>query len=110
MGLFGLVAFTAHQRSKEISIRKVMGASVFSVWRLLSKESVSLVFLSFLIASPIAYFMLSHWLENYEYRTNLSWWIFALAGLGSLLITLLTVSFQAIKAALINPAKILRNE
>lgn len=110
IGLFGLASFTAGQRKKEIGVRKVLGASIFSVWRLLSKEFVSLVLISFLTASPIAYLLLSHWLANYEYRTEISWWIFALAGLGVLLLTLITVSYQTIKAAIANPAKSLRSE
>jgi ABC-type antimicrobial peptide transport system permease subunit len=110
LGLFGLSAYTAEQRTKEIGIRKVLGASVTSLWGLLSKDFVGLVLIAFAIATPLAYYFLSGWLENYEYRTDLSWWVFALAGGGALLITLLTVSFQAIKAALNNPVKSLRME
>ena len=109
-GLFGLATFTAEQRTKEIGVRKVLGASVLNVWGLLSKEFVYLVLIAFVIATPIAYYFLQDWLTKYEFRTELSWWIFALAGLGALTITLLTVSFQAIKAALINPVKSLRTE
>jgi putative ABC transport system permease protein len=87
-----------------------LGASVLNVWGLLSKEFVYLVLIAFVIATPIAYYFLQDWLTKYEFRTELSWWIFALAGLGALTITLLTVSFQAIKAALINPVKSLRTE
>jgi ABC-type antimicrobial peptide transport system permease subunit len=110
LGLFGLAAYTAEQRTKEIGIRKVLGASVTSLWALLSKDFVGLVAIAFAVATPLAYYFLSGWLENYEYRTNLSPWIFALAGGGALLITLVTVSFQAIKAALRNPVKSLRTE
>jgi ABC-type antimicrobial peptide transport system permease subunit len=110
LGLFGLAAYTAEQRTKEIGIRKVLGASVTSLWALLSKDFVGLVVIAFAVATPLAYYFLSGWLENYEYRTNLSPWIFALAGGGALLITLVTVSFQAIKAALRNPVKSLRTE
>jgi ABC-type antimicrobial peptide transport system permease subunit len=110
LGLFGLASFTAEQRTKEIGIRKVMGASVFRLWGLLSKDFVWLVCIALTIATPMAYYFLSGWLDNYTYRTNLSWWIFGGAGLGALLLTLLTVSYQAVKAALINPVKSLRNE
>ncbi|MDO1445287.1 ABC transporter permease [Rhodocytophaga aerolata] len=110
LGLFGLASFTAEQRTKEIGIRKVLGASVLNVWGLLSREFVLLVCIAFLTAAPIAYYFLSGWLQNYTYRISLSWWIFALSGAGALLVTLLTVSFQAIKAALANPVKSLRNE
>ncbi|MFN8343936.1 MAG: ABC transporter permease [Spirosomataceae bacterium] len=109
-GLFGLATFTAEQRTKEIGVRKVLGASVLHVWGLLSKEFVYLVLIAFLIATPIAYYFLEDWLTKYEFRTDLSWWIFALAGLGALLITLMTVSYQSIKAALLNPVKSLRSE
>lgn len=109
-GLFGLATFTAEQRTKEIGIRKVLGASVLSVWGLLSKEFLYLVLIAFVIATPIAYYFLQDWLTKYEFRTELSWWIFALAGLGALAVTLLTVSYQSIKAALLNPIKSLRTE
>jgi ABC-type antimicrobial peptide transport system permease subunit len=110
LGLFGLASFTAEQRTKEIGIRKVLGASVSNIWALLSKDFVGLVILACLIAGPIAWYFLSGWLENYEYRTTISLSVFALAGLSALLITLLTVSYQAIKAALANPVKTLRDE
>jgi ABC-type antimicrobial peptide transport system permease subunit len=110
LGLFGLASFTAEQRTKEIGVRKVLGATVFNVWRLLSKDFVMLVIISLLIAVPTAYYFMYNWLQNYEYRTELSWWIFAGAGIGALSITLLTVSFQAIKAAIANPVKSLRTE
>ena len=110
LGLFGLASFTAEQRTKEIGVRKVLGATVFNVWRLLSKDFVMLVIISLLIAVPTAYYFMYNWLQSYEYRTELSWWIFAGAGVGALSITLLTVSFQAIKAALANPVKSLRTE
>jgi ABC-type antimicrobial peptide transport system permease subunit len=110
LGLFGLTSFLAEQRRKELGIRKVLGASVFNLWGLLSKEFVGLVLLAFCLGAPLAYYFLSDWLENYTYRTPLSWWIFALSGAGALAVTLLTVSFQSIKAALINPVKSLRNE
>ncbi|GAB3557475.1 ABC transporter permease [Spirosoma fluminis] len=110
LGLFGLASFIAEQRTKEIGIRKVLGASVFNVWGLLSKEFVLLILVAFCLAAPLSYYVLSGWLQNYQYRTELSWWIFALAGAGALVITLLTVSFQAIKAALTNPVRSLRSE
>jgi putative ABC transport system permease protein len=110
LGLFGLASFVAEQRTKEIGIRKVLGASVLNLWRMLSKEFVALVVLSCFIAIPIAYYFLRNWLQNYEYRTEISWWIFAIAAAGALLITILTVSFQAIKAAIANPVKSLRTE
>ena len=110
LGLFGMASFMAEQRIKEIGIRKVLGASVFNVWRLLSKEFVWLVIISLLIAAPLAYYFMHNWLQDYQYRADLSWWIFAAAGAGALVITLLTVSFQAIKAAVANPVKSLRTE
>jgi len=110
LGLFGLVAFVAEQRTKEISIRKVLGASTFNVWNLLSKDFLVLVLISFLVAIPLSYYFMHNWLQGYNYRAELSWWIFAAAGAGALIITILTVSFQAIKAALANPVKSLRSE
>ena len=110
LGLFGLASFIAEQRTKEIGVRKVLGASVLNLWGLLSKDFLALVVIAFGIATPIAYYFLANWLQKYDYRTDISWWIFAIAGGGALLITLLTVSFQSIKAALINPVKSLRSE
>ncbi|QHT66453.1 FtsX-like permease family protein [Rhodocytophaga rosea] len=110
LGLFGLASFVAEQRTKEIGIRKVLGATLFDLWHLLSKEFVWLVMCALVIAAPIAWYFLSSWLENYAYRTQISGWIFVMAGIAALLITLCTVSFQAIKAALMNPVKSLRNE
>jgi ABC-type antimicrobial peptide transport system permease subunit len=110
LGLFGLTSFIAEQRSKEIGVRKVLGASIFNVWRLLTKEFVVLALISLFIAIPLAYYYMHNWLENYNYRTPISWWVFVIAGAGAIMITILTVSFQAIKAALINPVKTLRSE
>ena len=110
LGLLGLAMFTAEQRTKEIGIRKVLGASVAGLFTLLSKEFLQLVFIALVIASPLAWWATSTWLKDYEYRTAISWWIFALAGLMAVIIALATVSFQAIKAALANPIKSLRSE
>ncbi|MVM37632.1 FtsX-like permease family protein [Spirosoma sp. HMF3257] len=110
LGLFGLASFVAEQRTKEIGVRKVLGASVFNVWRLLSKDFIILVIIAFGIATPIAWYFLGNWLQKYEYRTELSWWIFAVSGAGALVVTLLTVSYQSIKAALLNPVTSLRSE
>ena len=110
LGLFGLVSFVAEQRIREIGIRKVLGASVFNLWQLLSGRFVMLVSISFLIASPLALLIMHEWIQKYNYRTNLSASIFILAGLGALGITILTVSFQSIKAALSNPVESLRME
>ena len=110
LGLFGLASFVAEQRTKEIGIRKVLGASVANLWQLLSKDFVVLVIISCLIAAPIAYYFMSQWLQKYEYRTEISWWVFVLAAAVALLITLLTVSYQAIKAALMNPVESLKTE
>ena len=110
LGLFGLASFVAEQRTKEIGIRKVVGASVISLWKLLSKDFVMLVVIASLIAIPLAYYYMSGWLDNYKYRTEIRWYVFAIAIGGALLITLLTVSFQAIKVAVANPVKSLRTE
>jgi putative ABC transport system permease protein len=110
LGLFGLASFVAAQRTKEIGIRKVVGASVFNLWKMLSKDFIVLVVISCLIAIPIAYYFLSEWLEKYEYRTGISWWVFAVTSIAALVITLLTVSYHAIKAAMMSPVNSLRSE
>jgi len=110
LGLFGLAAYVAEQRTKEIGIRKVLGASVSQVWMLLSKDFIVLVFLSCVIASPIAYYFLHDWLMNYNYRINIGAGVFILSALLAIVITIITISFQAIKAALANPVKSLRSE
>jgi len=110
LGLFGLASFVAEQRTKEIGIRKVVGATIFNLWTLLSKEFVFLVIISCAIAVPLAWYGMNQWLQKYDYRTTIYWWVFATAILGALLITILTVSFQAIKAARANPVKSLRTE
>jgi hypothetical protein len=110
LGLFALAAFIAEQRTKEIGLRKVLGAGVVNLWVLLSTDFVRLVLLSMCIAMPLSGVAMSKWLQNYEYHPPLSWWIFAAAGAGTLLITLATVSYQSIKAALMNPVRSLRTE
>ncbi|HKL90743.1 MAG TPA: ABC transporter permease [Allomuricauda sp.] len=110
LGLFGLTSFVAEQRTKEIGVRKVLGASVFNVWNMLSRDFLKLVIISCFIAVPIAYYVMNGWLQEYPYRVILKWWIFALAMIGALAVTILTVSFQAIKAAKSNPARSLRTE
>lgn len=110
LGLFGMASFMAEQRIREIGVRKVLGASVFNLWGLLSKDFVLLVIIALLLAIPVASYFMYNWLAHYEYHTSLSWWIFGITGLGALLITLLTVSYQAISAALTNPVKCLRTE
>ncbi|MFD0750978.1 ABC transporter permease [Mucilaginibacter calamicampi] len=110
LGLFGMASFVAEQRTKEIGIRKVLGAGVGNVWRLLSSEFFALVLISCFIATPIAWYYLQNWLIKYDYRISISWEVFAAAAIIALVITVLTVSFQAIKAALANPIKSLRSE
>lgn len=110
LGLFGLASFVAEQRTKEIGIRKVVGASVFNLWGLLSKDFVLLVAIACAIAVPLAWYGMHQWLQKYDYRTDIRWWIFASAVSGAMLITLLTVSFQAVKAAMANPVRSLRTE
>jgi putative ABC transport system permease protein len=110
MGLFGLATLTVVRRTKEIGIRKVMGASVSSVVRLLSKEFLVLVIVAALIAFPLGWWAMNKWLEDFAYRIHIEWWVFPVAGIAALIIALLTVSFQAIKAALANPVKSLRTE
>ena len=110
IGLLGLTMFTAEQRAKEMSIRKVLGASAGSLFTLLSREFVALVLVAVVIATPVAWFSMDKWLQDYAYRIPIQWWIFGLAGVGAVFIALVTVSFQAVKAALINPAKSLKAE
>jgi len=110
LGLSGMASFMAEQRIKEIGVRKVLGATVFSLWQLLSKDFIVLISISLLLAVPAAYYFMHTWLQNFPYHTGLSWLIFAAAGCGALVITLLTVSYQSIKAAMANPVKSLRTE
>lgn len=110
LGLFGLAAFAAQQRTKEIGVRKVLGASVGNIVVLLSKDFLTLVVIAILIASPIGYFAMSKWLQNFAYRINIPWWVFGAAGTLAILIAFATVSFQSIRAALVNPTKSLQSE
>ncbi len=110
LGLLGLAMFTAEQRLKEIGIRKVLGASVGSLFALLSSEFLVLVVIAMLIATPVAWYGMNEWLRNFAYHTPIQWWVFAMAGGFIILIALATVSLQAIKAALVNPIKSLRSE
>jgi len=108
LGLFGLASFVAEQRTKEIGIRKVLGAPVFRIWTLLTKEFLALVLLASLVAAPLAWWFLHGWLQQYVYRAAMSGWIFVAAALGAVMITLLTVGYQAVKAAMANPVRSLR--
>ncbi|GAB3944091.1 ABC transporter permease [Spirosoma harenae] len=110
LGLFGLAAFTAEARTKEIGVRKVLGASVVSIVSLLSKDFLKLVIVAIVISTPIAWYLMQSWLQDFQYKIGIEWWVFVLAGVLSMLIALLTVSFQSIKAALVNPVKSLRSE
>jgi putative ABC transport system permease protein len=110
LGLFGLATYTANVKTKEIGIRKVLGASVMSITRLLASEFVLLVLVAFVIASPITWFAMNKWLQDFAYRIGISWWMFLITALGAMLIALFTVGFQAIRAAIANPVKSLRTE
>jgi predicted permease len=110
LGLFGLAAYTAEQRRKEIGVRKVLGASVPTIVKLLSKDFLKLVLISILVAAPIAWWLINSWLDNYAYRIEINWWIFVAAGVIAIIIALLTVSFQAVKAAITNPVDSLKTE
>jgi putative ABC transport system permease protein len=110
LGLFGLATYMAENRIKEVGVRKVLGASVLTITTLLSKDFLKLVVISLVIASPVAWWAMSKWLERYTYRVNIGWWVFALAGLLSVAIALITVSYQSVKAAIANPVKSLRTE
>jgi putative ABC transport system permease protein len=110
IGLFGMASFVAEQRIKEIGVRKVLGATVFNLWQLLSREFMIMVLISFLIATPAAYYFMHNWLQHFSYRTSISWWIFGAACASAFVISLLTVSFQTIRAALSDPVKSLRTE
>jgi hypothetical protein len=110
LGLFGLASFMAEQRTKEIGIRKVLGASVANVWGLLSGDFIQLVLISCLVASPVAWYFMNQWLQDYTYKINIGFGVFLVVFVMALVITLLTVSYQAVKAALINPVRSLKSE
>jgi ABC-type antimicrobial peptide transport system permease subunit len=110
LGLFGLSSYMAENRTREIGVRKVLGASVTEITRLLSKDFLVLVLVAFIIAAPLGYWAMYNWLQNYPYRIEITWWVFAMAGTFAVLIAFFTVSFQAVKAATTNPVKALRNE
>ena len=110
LGLFGLATYMAENRIKEIGVRKVLGASVTGITTLLSKDFLKLVIISFVIASPVAWYVMNKWLQTYSYRVDIEWWIFALTAMVSILIAVITVSYQAIKAAIANPVRSLRSE
>jgi len=110
LGLLGLASFVAETRTKEIGIRKVLGASVAGLWKMLSQDFVWLVLISCFVATPLAYYLMNGWLQKFVYHTNISLWVFVGTGTGAIGITLLTISYQAIKAALMNPVKSLRSE
>jgi len=110
LGLFGLATLTAFQRTKEVGIRKVLGATVAGIVRLLSADFIKLVLIAVVIASPIAWWAMNQWLEDFAYRVEIQWWMFAGAGMIAVFIALFTVSFQAVKAAVANPVESLRDE
>ncbi|HEY4875696.1 MAG TPA: FtsX-like permease family protein, partial [Puia sp.] len=110
LGLFGLVIYTTNVRTKEIGIRKIFGASVTNIVTILSKDFIRLVIIAFLIATPVAWWAANKWMENFAYRTSMSWWVFAISGALMILISLVTLSMQIIKAATANPVKSLRTE
>jgi ABC-type antimicrobial peptide transport system permease subunit len=110
LGLYGLASYMAAQRIKEVGIRKVLGASIGSIVYLFSKEFVVLISIAFLIAAPIAWYFMNHWLLDYAFRINISWWIFVIGGFLSILVALATVSYRAVRAAVVNPVQSLRSE
>lgn len=110
LGLFGMASFMAEQRVKEIGVRKVLGASVLGLWKMLSQDFIRLIFLSLLIAIPVGWYCMHAWLQHYSYRVSISWQVFVIAASGAILIALITVSFQAVKAAVANPVRSLRSE
>ncbi len=110
LGLFGLATYTAQVKIKEIGIRKVLGASIAGIVKLISKDFLKLVVISIVIATPVAWWAMNKWLQDFAYRIDISWWVFVVAGVIALLIAIVTVSFQSIKAALANPVKSLRTE
>ncbi len=105
-----MASFVAEQRTREIGVRKVFGASVLNLWGLLNRDFAALVIIAMFIATPVTYYFMGNWLQHYQLHTSLAWWVFAATGAGTLFITLLTVSYQSIKAALMNPVKAIRTE
>ncbi|HEY2721991.1 MAG TPA: FtsX-like permease family protein, partial [Chitinophagaceae bacterium] len=110
LGLLGLVIYTTTQRTKEIGVRKVLGASVSQIVALLSKDFLKLVIVAFVIATPVAWWAMNKWLQDFAYRTHINWWVFASTGVAMIIISLLTLSIQTIRSALMNPVKSLRTE
>ena len=110
LGLFGLAAFTAERRKKEIGVRKVIGASVMDIVSLISRDSLQLVAIAFVIATPLGWWAMDNWLQDFAYRTSIAWWIFVIAGLLTILVAIVTLSYHAIKAARANPVMSLRSE
>jgi len=110
LGLFGLTTYMAEQRTKEIGVRKVLGATVNNIVLMLSKDFMVLIIIASLIAFPFAWWAMNRWLQDFEYRVGIGWWIFAVSGIVAVLVALFTISFQAVKAALSNPVKSLRTE
>lgn len=110
LGMFGLASFAAATRTKEVGIRKVLGASISSIVRLLSLDFIKLVLIAMLIATPIVWYFMTNWLQSFAYRIDLQWWVFLIAGLGALLIAMISVSYQSVKAAVANPVESLKNE
>ncbi len=110
LGLFGLATFTVESRTKEIGIRKVLGASIASILQMLSKEFITLIGIALIISSPIAYYFIEEWLANFPYRITISWWHFAITGIIAFIFSILSMSYQALKAALMNPVKSLKTE
>ena len=110
LGLYGLASFMAVQRIKEVGIRKVLGASTGNIVYLFSKDFILLIAIAFAIASPIAWYYMNHWLQDYAYRISINWWLFAAGGMAALIIALATISFQALKAAMANPVKSLSTD
>jgi putative ABC transport system permease protein len=110
IGLFGLATFTARQRTKEIGVRKVLGASVAGIVSLLSVDFLKLIFIAIIIAAPAGWYLMQTWLQTFAYRVDLEWWVFVLSGVLSILIALITISFQSVKTAFINPVESLRSE
>jgi ABC-type antimicrobial peptide transport system permease subunit len=110
LGLFGLASYTTQRRSKEIGIRKILGATINNITSMIASDFLKLIGLSFIVAFPIAWFIMTNWLQTYEYRTPIYWWVFGGVGLLTLICTLMTVGLQTLKAALRNPTEVLRSE